>query len=91
MKIKMLTVSLLTISLMGCNDPPTEEVKTVEYYQQNKEEHEAKLKECKNNIGELGQTPNCQNAFQTIKEGSAGKLTPEKWGFEPSPKGAFVK
>lgn len=77
---KLLTTITLTLFLLGCNDTPIEEIKTVEYYQQNKEEHKAKLKECKNNIGELGQTPNCQNAFQTTKENSSGQLTPSNWG-----------
>lgn len=72
MKTKFLATLALITFLTGCNDTPIEEVKTVEYYEQNESSLKLKIKECKNNPGELRETPNCQNAFQAMKNNSAG-------------------
>ena len=58
----LLSVAItLALSIFGCN---TEETRSVEWYL--KPEHkaalDAKLAECKNNPGELKDTPNCINA-----------------------------
>lgn len=54
--------ALLPLAFIGCEKK--EETKTVDWYMapENKAAFEAKLKECRNNPGELGNTPNCQNA-----------------------------
>lgn len=54
--------ALLSLAFTGCEKK--EETKTVDWYMapENKAALEAKLKECRNNPGELGNTPNCQNA-----------------------------
>ncbi len=54
--------ALLPLAFTGCEKK--EETKTVDWYMapENKAAFEAKLKECRNNPGELGNTPNCQNA-----------------------------
>ena len=57
-------------SVVGCRD--TEETKTVEWYQANKEALAAKLEECKNNPGDLADTPNCKNASQASVLGMSG-------------------
>lgn len=60
---KTLFISILAaFVLSGCS----EEVKTKEYYMQdeNAQELEAKVKECKNDPGGVGQTPNCINAVE---------------------------
>ena len=80
MKTKLLATLALTTLLIGCNDTPTEEVKTVDYYEQNKKALELKMKECKNNPGELKETPNCQNAIQAMKNNSSGKPVSGDWG-----------
>ncbi len=50
-------------SMTACNEKK-EETRTVDWYmaQENKAALEAKLAECRNNPGELKDTPNCQNA-----------------------------
>ncbi|OZI28915.1 hypothetical protein CEG14_23620 [Bordetella genomosp. 1] len=47
--------------LSGCS--PSEKTQTVEYYMEHDDIRAAKIKECANNPGELGKTPNCQNAM----------------------------
>ena len=61
MKKTLFAILLLAIGLSGCGE---EKIKTVEYYIQdeNAAELQAKLKECGDNPGELGLTPNCINA-----------------------------
>jgi hypothetical protein len=68
MKKTLFITLLLAISLGGCGE---EKTKTKEYYMQpeNAQELEAKVKECKNDPGGVGQTPNCINA----KEASISK------------------
>ena len=52
------------ILLAGCSapTPATEEVKTVDWYKQNEEARNQKIKECESNPGQLRFTPNCINA-----------------------------
>ena len=62
---KILLFALLTTLVLpftGCDKK--EETKTVDWYMapENKDALETKLKECRNNPGELKDTPNCQNA-----------------------------
>lgn len=58
----LMVLALLTLAFTGCEKK--EETKTVDWYMapENEVALEAKLKECRNNPGELGNTPNCQNA-----------------------------
>lgn len=61
MKTKtFLTLSTLVL-LSSCNTEPTHDV---QYYLDHPQERKAKLEECKNNPGELMNTPNCKNADQ---------------------------
>lgn len=62
MKKTLFAALLLAIGFSGCG----EEVKTKEYYMQpeNAQELEVKFKECKNDPGGVGQTPNCINAVE---------------------------
>ncbi len=69
---------LLAIGFSGCG----EEVKTKEYYMQpeNAQELEAKVKECKNDPGGVGQTPNCINAVEAaISKAMKTKDTTSKY------------
>ncbi|GAB0153219.1 EexN family lipoprotein [Marinobacterium sp. BA1] len=50
---------VVALMLTGCNDEPTYDV---EYYKTHEKERTEKLAECKNNPGELRETPNCINA-----------------------------
>ncbi len=61
MKKTLFTTLLLAICFSGCGE---EKTKTVEYYMldENAVELQTKLKECGDNPGELGLTPNCINA-----------------------------
>lgn len=60
--IPLMLVGLFLLPAIGCEKK--EETKTVDWYMapENEAAFEAKLKECRNNPGELGNTPNCQNA-----------------------------
>lgn len=60
--IPLMLIALFLFPVIGCEKK--EETKTVDWYMapENKAAFEAKLKECRNNPGELGNTPNCQNA-----------------------------
>ena len=62
MKKTLFITLLLAIGFSGCG----EETKTKEYYMQpeNAQELETKVKECKNDPGGVGQTPNCINAIE---------------------------
>lgn len=55
---------LITVALALSACGSEEETRTVEWYlkPENKATWEAKLEQCRNNPGELGNTPNCINA-----------------------------
>lgn len=57
-----MALAVLPLAFTGCEKK--EETKTVDWYMapENEAALEAKLKECRNNPGELKDTPNCQNA-----------------------------
>ncbi len=57
-------LAVFALAFTGCDKK--EETKTVDWYMapENKAALEAKLQECRNNPGELRNTPNCQNAAQ---------------------------
>lgn len=63
MRIKLISVTAVFLFVfVGCKkDEPTQ---TVAWYQANPVELKIKLDECKNNPGDLGDTPNCKNAQQ---------------------------
>ncbi|MFA5428457.1 MAG: EexN family lipoprotein [Sulfurimonas sp.] len=67
MKKIILTSFLLALGFTGCGE---EQTKTIEYYMQheNAQELDAKVKECKNNPGEIGMTPNCINASKAAMQ-----------------------
>ncbi len=64
MRIFAVSVVVASAILSGCNE--SEPTQTVAWYQAHSEEHQAKLAECKNNPGELINTPNCMNAQQAM-------------------------
>ena len=78
---------LLSLSASTCNAKETEEVKPVSWYQDpaNEAALNAKLAQCKENPGELRDTPNCINArkaFQNIfKGGKFEKVKEPRFGF----------
>lgn len=51
----------------GISSVSTEEIKTISYYEAHPEERDAKIKECRDNPGELGDTPNCINSRQAVE------------------------
>ena len=61
MVLPLLAMALTLVFIGTCN---AEETRTVEWYlaPENKEALDAKIEECKNNPGELWDTPNCLNA-----------------------------
>jgi len=67
-KMTILTSAAIMCALLlfGCN---AEETRTVEWYRapENKAALEIKLAECKNNPGELRNTPNCINARKAFE------------------------
>jgi len=71
-------LAAMILSVTGCSEKPTEDVKTVDYYKTNPEERKAMIDECKNNPGELKDTPNCVNAVTAMRTG----------GIKPDPRTA---
>lgn len=68
--MKYFAISLfISLSLFGCK---TEETKTVSFYKANSEERISKIEECKENPGELSDSPNCKNAKQATLEMAKG-------------------
>ena len=59
--VMVLAALMLLLPVSGCN---SEETRTVEWYlkPENKAAWEAKIAQCKDNPGELGNSPNCINA-----------------------------
>lgn len=63
MQKAIFTAALPLLLLIGCEAKKEEvKVQTVDWYLAHDTERKATLKECQNNPGELGQTPNCVNA-----------------------------
>lgn len=54
--------TLCLVSLLFTLTAIAEPTRTVDWYRQHPIERAALLKECRNNPGELGDTPNCTNA-----------------------------
>ncbi len=48
--------------ITGCNEKNVEPVQTVDWFKEHKAERDAMLEKCRNNPGELEETPNCINA-----------------------------
>ena len=62
--------------LIGCEAKKEEaKVQTVDWYLAHDAERKATQKECQNNPGELGQTPNCVNASIAGNRASAKTTT----------------
>lgn len=83
----ILPILIIAVAAMvsGCQ---SEETRSVEWYRapENKVAFEAKLAECKNNPGELKNTPNCVNAFKAfelnfLKGGKFEKVREPEFGF----------
>ncbi|WP_308462301.1 EexN family lipoprotein [Sphingomonas citri] len=55
---------LASLALAGCGEATHD----VDYYKTNGEERTAKIKECNNNPGELGMSPNCRNAKKALND-----------------------
>lgn len=84
---KVLSVLFLVLAALafGCQ---SEETRSVEWYRapENKAAFEAKLAECRNNPGELRDTPNCVNAFKAFDLNFTGgtfeKVKEPEFGFK---------
>ncbi|MDR2690591.1 MAG: EexN family lipoprotein [Azoarcus sp.] len=61
MKTLSLVAATVLLSLSACDKE--EEVHTTDWYAAHNAERHAKIQECKNNPGELKNTPNCINAY----------------------------
>lgn len=70
--MKKTSILLLSLFVFGCNQETKEETKTVQFYKENLPERQFKLKECKDNPGELMETPNCINALAADKSSAIG-------------------
>ena len=83
----ILTLTLAAFCLPGCDK--AEKTHSVEWYRapENKAAFEAKLAECKNNPGELKNTPNCINAQKAfdlnfLQGGTYKKTVEPEFGFK---------
>lgn len=80
MKTKIFIILALTLFAFGCKK--TEEVQTVDWYEQHNQEREAMLEKCNNNPGELMATPNCINASKARAKSTGS----DNLRFEPIPR-----
>ncbi len=72
---KFFWVTLVSVLLPGCFETKSqEEVHDVQWFLDHTPQRRETLKRCANNPGELGQTPNCQNAMAAARKLSVGKL-----------------
>ncbi len=62
-KSKFILIVVLSLAITACKGDISD-VKSVEWFHNNPQERTQTLKECKNNPGELKETPNCINASQ---------------------------
>jgi hypothetical protein len=66
---------LLTLVACACSRGPQEEAThTVDYYRSHAEMREAKLRDCSNDPGSLGDSPNCVNVRRAEELESLGSL-----------------
>ena len=85
-RIAFIITMVAAILVCGCQ---SEETRSVEWYRapENKAAFETKLAECKNNPGELKNTPNCVNAFKAfelnfLQGGKFEKVREPEFGFK---------
>lgn len=72
----VIAAAFVGIMLIGAGSAVAEETRTVEWYlaPENAEALDAKIRECRNNPGELQNTPNCINARQAFnKKATSGR------------------
>jgi outer membrane PBP1 activator LpoA protein len=70
MRVYAVLVMVASVVLAGCGK--SEPTQSVAWYQEHSKEHQEKLAECKNNPGELMNTPNCINAGQAMLSNMSG-------------------
>ncbi|SHN91354.1 hypothetical protein BHECKSOX_1659 [Bathymodiolus heckerae thiotrophic gill symbiont] len=68
--MKNILIITILISLSGCFE--TEETHTVDFFLKNKTLMNETLTKCDNNVGELGETPNCKNAYMALNKSTSG-------------------
>ncbi|MDH2348536.1 MULTISPECIES: EexN family lipoprotein [unclassified Bradyrhizobium] len=62
-------VIAVAIALAGCNESDRiQQTKTVSWFFEHRDELQAKLKACRDNPGERGNTPDCVNANEARKK-----------------------
>ncbi len=68
----VIAAAVVGIMILGACNSNAEETHTVEWYlaSENAEALDAKIRECRNNPGELQNTPNCINARQAFQKRS---------------------
>jgi hypothetical protein len=76
MKFEACALAFFTLlTLAGCQEEkPAEEVRTADWYVEHADDLKAKLTECRNNPGELENTPNCINARQAERKQMANRF-----------------
>ena len=67
----VISAVLPALLMLGCEAEKTAAVQTVDWYLAHDAERKATQKECQNNPGELGQTPNCVNASIATRRAAA--------------------
>lgn len=68
---KLVTISLTSLVLISCSGETT---RSVDWYLENSEQRTEVLRDCTNNLGEVQDTPNCQNASQARGIASAREM-----------------
>lgn len=63
---KFVVMTVIAITLTGCGEK--EQVQSVDWYKENSAERKEMIAKCKDNAGELENSPNCANAQQADNE-----------------------
>lgn len=71
---RILSAIIVAVGSSACAPPSQTTHQTVDYYRANREVREAKVAECANDPGSLGNTPDCINALQAAQLESIGSL-----------------
>lgn len=66
MKVSFIYLAGILFLVTGCG----QDVQSVDYYKAHVDERKAKIKECRNNPGELKDDPNCVNALTAQSQDS---------------------
>lgn len=74
MNVRLIVAAAIILGAIGCTQKPEAARHTVEEYRADKKLRKAVFKQCANDPGTLGETPDCINARQAERLESLGSM-----------------